>query len=140
VTNLITTHLRVICENIAAALRRGANSPDVLSMMRRGFKVTMAIWGSRHPSQCGHFSRSTSVRESSTIRDGTVVKQPPHAQPELPRIGLSKNGKTVAEVRCKSSGSLESVTIVSSSGEVNWDSAAVMAVRQADPTPLDGNG
>ncbi|MDR6491493.1 energy transducer TonB [Paraburkholderia sp. 22099] len=54
--------------------------------------------------------------------------------------GKPVHGETVLEVRCTSSGNLESVRIVHSSGDMNWDRAAVMAVRQADPMPLDENG
>jgi TonB family protein len=37
-------------------------------------------------------------------------------------------------------GNLESVKIVSSNGDTTWDTAAVMALKQADPMPLNENG
>ncbi|WP_429336717.1 TonB family protein [Paraburkholderia atlantica] len=43
-------------------------------------------------------------------------------------------------VHCTSSGSLESVTIVRSSGDRAWDKAAVEAVKRSDPMPRDENG
>jgi TonB family protein len=54
--------------------------------------------------------------------------------------GKVVHGETVVEVRCTSSGNLESVRIVRSSGDMTWDRAAVMAVKQADPMSLDENG
>lgn len=60
-----------------------------------------------------------------------------------PRIvwnGKPVSGETVVQVRCTSSGNLESVKIVHSSGDQSWDSAALAAVREADPMPLDANG
>jgi TonB family protein len=54
--------------------------------------------------------------------------------------GNDVHGETVVEVHCTSSGSLESVRIVRSSGDIAWDRAALMAVKQADPMPRDENG
>ncbi|WP_322786948.1 energy transducer TonB [Paraburkholderia sprentiae] len=42
------------------------------------------------------------------------------------------HGETTVEVRCSSSGNLESVRIVRSSSDANWDKAAVAAVRQGE--------
>lgn len=54
--------------------------------------------------------------------------------------GKLVHGETVVEVRCASSGNLESVKMVRSSGDRDWDAAALMAVKKADPMPLDENG
>ncbi|WP_322012152.1 energy transducer TonB [Paraburkholderia sp. J12] len=54
--------------------------------------------------------------------------------------GKAIHGETVVEVHCKSSGNLESARIVRSSGDKEWDSAALSAVRRADPMPVDENG
>lgn len=67
-----------------------------------------------------------------------MVRQ--RVRPQIVWNGKVVHGETVIEVRCTSSGNLESVRIVHSSGDITWDSAAVMAVRQADPMPLDENG
>jgi TonB family protein len=67
-----------------------------------------------------------------------MVRQ--RVRPYIVWNGKLVHGETVVEVRCTSSGNLESVRIVRSSGDRNWDSAALMAVRQADPMPLDEDG
>jgi TonB family protein len=61
-------------------------------------------------------------------------------RPHIVWTGKPVHGETVVEVHCTSSGNLESVKIIHSSGDTKWDSAAVMAVKQADPMPLDENG
>jgi TonB family protein len=61
-------------------------------------------------------------------------------RPNIVWNGTPVHGETIVEVRCTSSGNLESVSIVRSSGDKSWDSAALMAVKQADPMPLDENG
>lgn len=61
-------------------------------------------------------------------------------RPHMVWNGKLVHGETVVEVRCTSSGNLESVKIVSSSGDRNWDRAALMAVKDADPMPLDQDG
>jgi TonB family protein len=50
------------------------------------------------------------------------------------------HGETVVEVRCASTGLLESAKIVHSSGNRSWDKAALAAVMHADPMPLDQDG
>jgi TonB family protein len=67
-----------------------------------------------------------------------MVRQ--RVQPLIVWNGKMIHGETVVEVHCKSSGNLESARVVHSSGDKKWDSAALSAVRQADPMPLDENG
>lgn len=75
----------------------------------------------------------------STVFDyAEIVRQ--RVRPHVVWEGKEVHGETVVEVRCTSSGNLESVKIVRSSGNRDWDSAALRAVRQADPMPLEENG
>lgn len=67
-----------------------------------------------------------------------MVRQ--RVRPYLVWNGKPVHGETVVEVRCTSSGNLESVRVVRSSGDSNWDKASLAAVKQADPMPLDENG
>ena len=61
-------------------------------------------------------------------------------RPNIIWDGTVVHGETVIEVHCTSSGKLESVKIVRSSGNDRWDSAALRAVSQSDPMPLDAKG
>ncbi|WP_083654848.1 energy transducer TonB [Burkholderia sp. SRS-W-2-2016] len=61
-------------------------------------------------------------------------------QPNIVWNGKTDRRETVLEVRCTSTGNLESVKIVRSSGDRNWDKAAVEAVKRSDPMPRDENG
>ena len=61
-------------------------------------------------------------------------------QPNIVWNGKTGHRETVVEVHCTSSGSLESVRIVRSSGDRAWDKAAVEAVKRSDPMPHDENG
>jgi TonB family protein len=90
-----------------------------------------------------NMSSSPQVSSQSTVvkpifEYAEAVRQ--RVRPFLVWTGKPVHGETVVEVHCTSSGNLESVKIVSSSGNADWDSAAVRAVRQADPMPLDQNG
>jgi TonB family protein len=61
-------------------------------------------------------------------------------RPHIVWNGAAVHGETVVEVHCTPAGSLESVKVTRSSGDKTWDAAAVTAVMQADPMPLDENG
>ncbi|WP_241495839.1 energy transducer TonB [Paraburkholderia monticola] len=67
-----------------------------------------------------------------------LVRQ--RVQPNIVWNGRSDHRETLVEVHCTSSGSLESVKIVRSSGDRAWDKAAVEAVKRSDPMPHDQNG
>jgi colicin import membrane protein len=43
-------------------------------------------------------------------------------------------------VRCAPTGTLLSATIMRSSGNAQWDDAALRAVQRSDPMPLDTDG
>jgi TonB family protein len=61
-------------------------------------------------------------------------------RPNIIWSGNTSGLETVLEVHCTSAGTLESVRIVRSSGDAGWDAAALRAVQQSDPMPLDTNG
>lgn len=67
-----------------------------------------------------------------------VVRQ--RIRPLIVWDGTVVHGETVVEVHCTSSGNLESAKIVRASSDARWDSAALSAVRRADPMPLDETG
>ncbi|MFT4065193.1 cell envelope integrity protein TolA [Paraburkholderia sp.] len=67
-----------------------------------------------------------------------MVRQ--RVRPNIVWDGNASNRETVIEVRCASSGSLESARIVRSSGDRRWDKAALEAIRRSDPMPRDENG
>jgi TonB family protein len=67
-----------------------------------------------------------------------MVRQ--RVRPHIVWNGKAVHGETVVEVHCTSAGNLESVKVTRSSGDKTWDAAAVTAVRQADPMPLDESG
>jgi TonB family protein len=67
-----------------------------------------------------------------------MVRQ--RVRPHIVWSGKVVHGETLVEVHCASSGALESAKIVRSSGDVDWDRAALRAVLKADPMPQDENG
>jgi TonB family protein len=67
-----------------------------------------------------------------------MVRQ--RVRPNIVWSGKARNQEAVIEVRCASSGSLESARIVRSSGDRGWDKAALEAVKRSDPMPRDENG
>ncbi len=48
--------------------------------------------------------------------------------------------EAVVAVRCSPTGTLLSATITNSSGNEQWDAAALRAVQRSDPFPVDSNG
>lgn len=67
-----------------------------------------------------------------------LVRQ--RVQPNIVWNGKTGHRETVVEVHCTSSGSLESVKIVRSSGDRAWDKAAIEAVKRSDPMPRNESG
>ncbi|NML29365.1 TonB family protein [Paraburkholderia antibiotica] len=67
-----------------------------------------------------------------------LVRQ--RVQPNIVWNGKVDHRETVVEVHCTSTGNLESVKIVRSSGDRSWDKAAVEAIKRSDPMPRDENG
>lgn len=61
-------------------------------------------------------------------------------QPNIVWNGKVSRQESVVEVHCSTSGNLESVKIVRSSGDPAWDRAAIEAVKRSDPMPLDESG
>ncbi|MFL9874019.1 energy transducer TonB [Paraburkholderia megapolitana] len=82
---------------------------------------------------------ATRPTATSTVSDYAARVQL-RVRPNIVWDGTAVHGETVIEVHCTSSGKLESVKIVRSSGDGRWDSAALRAVSQSDPMPLDENG
>ncbi|RQH09953.1 cell envelope integrity protein TolA [Paraburkholderia dinghuensis] len=54
--------------------------------------------------------------------------------------GSTEGLETVVAVRCAATGTLLNATITRSSGNPQWDAAALRAVQQSDPMPLDKDG
>ncbi|WP_250452468.1 energy transducer TonB [Caballeronia sp. ATUFL_M2_KS44] len=60
--------------------------------------------------------------------------------PNIVWTGPTQGLETTIAVRCAPSGALLSVSIVASSGNAEWDKAALRAVQRSDPMPLDTGG
>lgn len=61
-------------------------------------------------------------------------------RPKIIWAGATEGLETVVTVRCAATGTLLSASISRSSGNAQWDAAALRAVEQSDPMPLDTNG
>jgi TonB family protein len=60
--------------------------------------------------------------------------------PNIVWAGKTPSRETVIWVQCLSDGHLQSVAIVRSSGDVEWDASALRAVSVSNPMPVDANG
>jgi colicin import membrane protein len=58
-------------------------------------------------------------------------------RPNIVWSGETSGLETVVSVRCSPSGTLLSATITRSSGNEQWDQAALRAVQRSDPMPRD---
>lgn len=61
-------------------------------------------------------------------------------RPKIIWAGGTEGLETVVAVHCAPTGTLLSAVITRSSGNSQWDAAALRAVQQSDPMPLDTNG
>jgi colicin import membrane protein len=61
-------------------------------------------------------------------------------RPNIVWSGETAGLETVVSVRCAPTGTLLSATIRRSSGNEQWDQAALRAVQRSDPMPVDTNG
>lgn len=61
-------------------------------------------------------------------------------RPHMVWAGNVADLQTIVAVRCAPSGTLLGATVARSSGNDSWDAAALRAVQQSDPMPVDVNG
>ncbi|WP_233864252.1 cell envelope integrity protein TolA [Paraburkholderia adhaesiva] len=61
-------------------------------------------------------------------------------RPKIIWAGATEGLETVVTVRCAATGTLLSASVSRSSGNQQWDAAALRAVQQSDPMPLDKDG
>ena len=61
-------------------------------------------------------------------------------RPNIIWAGETAGLETVVSVRCAPDGALLSSSVTRSSGNAQWDDAALRAVQRSDPMPLDTNG
>ena len=71
---------------------------------------------------------------------GYAEKVQRRVRPNIVWSGETAGLETVVTVRCAPSGTLLSSTVTRSSGNDQWDEAALRAVRRSDPMPVDING
>ncbi|WGS54269.1 TonB family protein [Paraburkholderia sp. D15] len=95
---------------------------------------------------------STTLKNLAAIKPATqtanvtpkIVDYPERVRQRIrPNIvwdGKGSGLEAVVEVHCASSGGLESVKLVQSSGDRAWDRAALEAVKRSDPMPVDEDG
>ena len=71
---------------------------------------------------------------------GYAEKVQRRVRPNIVWAGETAGLETVVAVRCSPTGTLLSATIRRSSGNEQWDEAALRAVQRSDPMPVDTNG
>lgn len=71
---------------------------------------------------------------------GYAEKVQRRVRPNIIWAGETQGLETVVSVRCAPDGALLASTIIRSSGNPQWDQAALRAVQHSDPMPLDTNG
>ncbi|WP_133650345.1 cell envelope integrity protein TolA [Paraburkholderia flava] len=85
-------------------------------------------------SGTGSGSGGTAISPGYADKVKRLVKQ------NLNYAGAKDQITTLIAVRCSPTGTVLSATIVSSSGNAEWDEAAMRAVRRSDPMPRDVDG
>jgi colicin import membrane protein len=71
---------------------------------------------------------------------GYAEKVQRRVRPNIVWAGETAGLETVVSVRCSPSGTLLSASISRSSGNEQWDQAALRAVQRSDPMPVDTDG
>jgi TonB family protein len=78
--------------------------------------------------------------EARSASPGYLEKVGRRIRPNIVWAGETQGLETVVAVRCAPNGTLLSATITRSSGNAQWDDAALRAVQRSDPMPLDSDG
>ena len=83
---------------------------------------------------------------SAPVLSGMVLEQSfdekvhQRVRPNINWDGETSGLESVVSVRCSPTGTLLSAQIARSSGNADWDAAALQAVKRSDPMPLDTDG
>jgi colicin import membrane protein len=100
-----------------------------------------AAGGGTNSSGNGLASSGTGSGAGGTATSsGYSEKVQRRVRPNIVWSGETAGLETVISVRCAATGTLLSATIQRSSGNEQWDQAALRAVQRSDPMPLDTNG
>lgn len=84
---------------------------------------------------------TTGYRSNSTVASPSYAdKVRRRVRPNIVWSGEIQHLETVITVRCAPIGTLLSATVTRSSGNSQWDDAALRAVQRSDPMPLDTTG
>jgi TonB family protein len=78
--------------------------------------------------------------EALSASPGYLEKVQRRVRPNIVWAGETPGLETVVTIHCSPTGTLLSATIALSSGNSQWDDAALRAVQRSDPMPLDTNG
>lgn len=128
------------------ALSNAGDTPHARDLVNEGYRIaaTGAAAANKRVqaeiAKCGGYA----PKSSETARSGTVYgyvdRVRGRVRPNIVWDGATQGLATVIEVHCSPSGTLLSVTIQRSSGNAQWDAAALKAIQRADPMPTDSNG
>lgn len=91
-------------------------------------------------SHSGNTSSLNSQSESSVSAQTYPLKVRRRVAPNIVWNGPTQGLETAIAVRCAPSGMLLSASIIGTSGNDEWDKAALRAVERSDPMPLDTDG
>ncbi|MFL9987640.1 cell envelope integrity protein TolA [Paraburkholderia sediminicola] len=91
------------------------------------------------PAQVAQFAPTPNSEQDSAI-SRYLEKVHQRVRPNIAWEGETSGLETVIAIHCAPSGTLLSATIQRSSGNAQWDAAAIKAVQSADPMPTDSDG
>ncbi|WP_233873948.1 energy transducer TonB [Paraburkholderia adhaesiva] len=90
------------------------------------FASLASLHGVSHPTEPANLSYAEKIQR--------------RIRPNIVWAGPTEHLETAVAVHCLPNGNLVSATVVRSSGNADWDAAALRAVRRSDPMPADFDG
>lgn len=128
------------------ALANGGDTPHAQDLINKGYRIAAAGPDAAKKqlqakiAKCGGYAPKSSAAVRSGALYGYADKVRRRVDPYIDWSGARSGLETVIAVNCAPTGTLLSATVTRSSGNSQWDAAALRAVQRSDPMPRDTNG
>jgi TolA protein len=128
------------------ALSNAGDTPHARDLINEGYRIAATGPAAANKrvqaeiAKCGGYAPKSSADVGSVPLNGYMNNVRRLVRPRIDWDGPTSGLETVIAVHCAPSGTLLSATIQRSSGNGQWDAAALKAVQSADPMPTDSDG
>jgi TolA protein len=128
------------------ALANAGDTPHARDLINEGYRIAATGPDAANKrmqaeiAKCGGYAPKSNAGIRSGVLLGYIDKVHRQVRPNIIWSGDTQGLETVVAVHCAPTGTLLSATITRSSGNTQWDNAALKAVQRSDPMPPDADG